>query len=96
MVAAAKFRRDLERKELAEPFCTPVMDLMERLPVKEDQSGPLAVMALTSDKGLCGGVNSAVNKVVRNIVLEEEAQQHAVDIWCVGGKAGAGLKLRIG
>jgi len=96
MVAAAKFRRDLERKEIAEPFCAPVMNLMERLPVKEEQSGPLAVMALTSDKGLCGGVNSAVNKVVRNLVLEEEAAQNSVDVYCVGGKSVAGLKMRIG
>lgn len=96
MVAAAKFRRDFERKEIAEPFCAPVMNLMERLPVKEEQSGPLAVMALTSDKGLCGGVNSAVNKVVNKIVADEEAKQNAVDIWCVGGKSVSGLKLRLG
>merc|ERR1719386_656627 len=72
MVSAAKMRGDQNRLEIGMPFAQPVLDLFERLP-RETRPGPMTIVALTSDKGLCGGVNSQVNKNVRNIIAEEEA-----------------------
>merc|ERR1719333_323441 len=57
MVAAAKMRGDMRRMELGMPFVYPVKTLFERLPI-EEKAGPITVLAITSDKGLCGGVNS--------------------------------------
>merc|ERR1719316_2383043 len=61
MVAAAKMRGDMRRMELGMPFVNPVVNLFQRLP-QEEKGGPLSILAVTSDKGLCGGVNGAVNK----------------------------------
>jgi len=95
MVAAAKMRGDMRRMELGLPFCKPVLNLFERLP-QEGKPGPMTILAITSDKGLCGGVNSAVNKVARLTIIEEEAKGNAVKFQCLGGKGEAGLKRLYG
>merc|ERR1711879_356768 len=52
--------------------------------------------AVTSDKGLCGGVNSAVNKQIRLGVAEEEAKGNKANVMILGGKGVAGLKRLYG
>jgi len=91
MVSAAKMRGDQNRLEIGMPFAQPVLDLFERLP-RETRPGPMTIVALTSDKGLCGGVNSQVNKNVRNIIAEEEAAGETVKYVGVGGKGPTALK----
>jgi len=91
MVAAAKLRHDQRRMENGLPFTAPVLKLFERIP-REEKTGTLTLFAVTSDKGLCGGVNSAVNKLCRLQLLEEEAKGNSVHIMAMGGKAVAGLK----
>jgi len=91
MVATAKFKKDMRSMESGLPFAAPVMSLMERLP-REEKAGPIVYLAVTSDKGLCGGVNSAVNKVVRLGTQEEEAKGNVAKIVIMGGKGVAGLK----
>lgn len=91
MVAAAKMRGDMRRLELGMPFCEPVQKLFQKLP-EQEKSGPLTMLAITSDKGLCGGVNSFVNKQCRLTILEEEAKGNSVAYMCIGGKGVAGMK----
>merc|ERR1712232_98767 len=95
MVAAAKMRKDQKRMESGLPFCTPILNLFERLP-KEDKAGKITYVAITSDKGLCGGVNTQVAKVVRNGVTDEEAKGNSAKILVVGGKGVAGMKRLYG
>jgi|ERR1711971_301083 len=64
MVAAAKMKKDQKLMDNGLPFSAPIQDLFARLP-REEKPGTLTYFAVTSDKGLCGGVNSAVNKRVR-------------------------------
>jgi len=91
MVAAAKMRGDMRRMELGMPFVHPVSALFERLP-REEKPGAVTILGVTSDKGLCGGVNSAVNKQIRLLLTEEEAKGNAVKYMGLGGKGEAGLK----
>lgn len=91
MVAAAKLRGDMRRMEMGLPFCGPVQKLLERVP-REEKPGPITFLGVTSDKGLCGGVNSAVNKLCKNSMSEEEAKGNEVKFMCMGGKGIAGLK----
>lgn len=91
MVSAAKMRGDQNRLDIGTPFAQPVLDLFERLP-RETRPGPMTIVALTSDKGLCGGVNSQVNKNVRNVISEEEAAGEVVKYVGVGGKGPTALK----
>jgi len=95
MVAAAKMRGDQRRLELGMPFCYPVQTLFQRLP-QEDKAGPLTFLAVTSDKGLCGGVNTVVNKASRLTILEEEQKGNSVKYMCIGGKGVAGMKRLFG
>jgi len=91
MVATAKFKKDMKNMENGVPFGKPVMDLMERLP-RQEKTGPITYLAVTSDKGLCGGVNSAVAKQVRLGLLEEEAKGNTGKITVLGGKGVATMK----
>jgi len=95
MVAQAKFKKDMRNLENGTPFAKPVLDLMERLP-RQEQSGPITYFAVTSDKGLCGGVNSAVAKQVRLGIQEEEAKGNATKVMILGGKGVATMKLTLG
>merc|ERR1719373_1045608 len=83
MVAAAKLKHDEKRMQTAMPFVRPVQDLFERLP-REDKPGSMAIFGITSDKGLCGGVNTQVAKIAKVGMLEEEAKGNQVKMMIVG------------
>ncbi|CAE8581290.1 unnamed protein product [Polarella glacialis] len=91
MVATAKFKKDMTKMENGLPFARPVMALFQRLPVDE-KPGPITYLAVTSDKGLCGGVNTQVSKQVRLGLQAEEAKGNQVKIQIMGGKGVATLK----
>jgi F-type H+-transporting ATPase subunit gamma len=96
MVAAAKMRKDERAMQMGLPFSKPVQDLFERLGRESNRSGAVTFFGVTSDKGLCGGVNSAVNKAIRLGVNEEEAKGNSAKIVVMGGKGVAGLKRLYG
>jgi F-type H+-transporting ATPase subunit gamma len=91
MVSAAKMRGDQNRLDIGVPFAQPVLDLFERLP-REAKPGPMSILAMTSDKGLCGGVNSQVNKATRNIIADTEAAGETAKYMGMGGKGPTALK----
>mmetsp|Transcript_49190 Transcript_49190/g.76774 ORF Transcript_49190/g.76774 Transcript_49190/m.76774 type:complete len:309 (-) Transcript_49190:83-1009(-) len=95
MVAAAKMRKDERAMQLGLPFSQPAAALFQRLGQTEG-TGSMTILPITSDKGLCGGVNSAVNKQVRLLTNEEEAKGNTVKIAIMGGKGVAGLKRLYG
>jgi len=95
MVAAAKMKKDQRLLDNGVPFCNPVQKLFERLP-REERTGPIHYFAVTSDKGLCGGVNSAVNKQIRLGVNDEEAKGNVAKVIVLGQKGVAGMKRLYG
>lgn len=95
MVAAAKLKGDERRMNISIPFVKPVKELFQRLP-HEDTSGPITYVALTSDKGLCGGVNSAVAKIARLGTIEEEAKGNSAKLLVAGNKGISALKRQFG
>jgi len=95
MVAAAKMKQDQRRLDNGMPFCQPVLTLFERLP-RQEGTGSCLVLGVTSDKGLCGGVNSAVNKISRLTILEEEAKGNTAKYMSLGMKGIGGLKRLFG
>jgi len=95
MVSAAKMRGDQRRMEVGMPFVHPVRNLFARLP-QEEKAGPLTIIGVTSDKGLCGGVNNAVIKATRNAINAEEAKGNPVKVQFLGNKGVAGLKRLYG
>mmetsp|Transcript_94377 Transcript_94377/g.237961 ORF Transcript_94377/g.237961 Transcript_94377/m.237961 type:complete len:317 (-) Transcript_94377:63-1013(-) len=95
MVAAAKLKQDEKRMQTSRPFVQPVQNLFERLPM-EDKAGGMHIFGITSDKGLCGGVNTQVAKIARNSLIEEEAKGNPVKMMIVGNKGIAALKRLYG
>jgi len=91
MVATAKFKKDSTALENGLPFTVPVTNLFGRLG-RTESSGALTYLAVTSDKGLCGGVNTAVGKQVRLGCAEEDAKGNATKIMIMGGKGVAAMK----
>jgi len=95
MVSAAKFRHDERRMLNGVPFAKPVVDFFNRLP-DSDMGSSASILALGSDKGLCGGINSGVAKQVRLKVIEEEKKCVSCDIMSGGNKAVGALKRLYG
>jgi len=95
MVAAAKMKKDERRMQISMPFIKPVKDLFERLP-HEDKAGPITHFVVTSDKGLCGGVNTQVAKIARLSTIEEEAKGNTAKLLVVGNKGLNNLKRLYG
>ncbi|XP_022592009.2 ATP synthase subunit gamma, mitochondrial [Cyclospora cayetanensis] len=95
MVAASKLRMDQKRLENGMPFAVPVQRIVNRIPVPEEKTD-LTILALTSDKGLCGGVNSAVSRLVRDTVKETEGGGQRTCIIGVGDKVRSALQRVFG
>lgn len=95
MVSAAKFKNDERRMLMGLPFAAPAPALLSKLP--ETKTGQqLTIVALASDKGLCGAINSAVCKQARLTLLEEEKKGTTVNIIGVGNKVAAALRRLYG
>eukprot|EP00920_Eleutheroschizon_duboscqi_P007548 GHVT01017186.1.p1 GENE.GHVT01017186.1~~GHVT01017186.1.p1 ORF type:complete len:299 (+),score=79.74 GHVT01017186.1:156-1052(+) len=93
MVAASKLKADQRRLHAGTPFAAPVEQLISRLPV--DDAAPcksILLVPISSDKGLCGGVNSVVARQTRGLIASHEASGAAVSILGVGDKIRAALQ----
>jgi len=95
MVAAAKMKHDERRMRTAMPFVKPVLDLFGRLP-REEKAGTMTFFSVTSDKGLCGGVNTQVAKLTRLGILAEEAKGNNAEVIMMGNKGLSALKRHFG
>ncbi|CAD7967557.1 unnamed protein product [Amoebophrya sp. A120] len=97
MVSTAKFKHDERRYNAGKPFSDPVVKFYEKLPPMDSSSLPaLKMVVLSSDKGMCGGINSGLAKSVRVKAIEEEQAGTAVELMCCGSKAQAALKRNLG
>lgn len=75
MVSASKLRGDQNRLDVSKIFCgwtealaAPSIPFEELEKLEKLPEGKNVVVALTSDKGLCGGVHSAVSRGLRSLV----------------------------
>ena len=93
MVAASKLRHEGRRMQIGLPFSKPVQNLMNRLPIDKIPVSPqVTFVGLTSDRGLCGGVNSGVARAVRNRMIDLESQGKETRYIGVGIKGTNALK----
>eukprot|EP00919_Chromeraceae_sp_WS-2016_P013562 GHVR01031965.1.p1 GENE.GHVR01031965.1~~GHVR01031965.1.p1 ORF type:complete len:317 (+),score=57.98 GHVR01031965.1:73-1023(+) len=96
MVAASKLKSDQRRLTHGTPFSIPLQRLFGRIPVDRDQTSPLMVVAISSDKGLCGGVNSQIARLTKATILDNEANGSEVHVVGVGDKLRAALVKSFG
>merc|ERR1711902_144390 len=94
MVSAAKFSRAERDLRAAKPYGEGAKAFYKGAGVEggaaEGAAPKELYVALTSDRGLCGGVHSSICKTIRNELLEKPNLDN-VGIICVGDKSRAQL-----
>jgi len=106
MVAAAKMRRAQERMRAARPYAEKIRAVAAHLSqahpeykhaflVKREVIKKVGIVLITSDKGLCGGLNSNLLRLVvgRMKTWDSEGKKIAV---CAIGSKGLGFMNRMG
>ena len=108
MVAASKMRKAQERMRAARPYCEKIRQLAAHLSqadivdyehpflVHKERVTRVGLILVTTDKGLCGGLNTNVQRVAINALKSWEGSG-VTDIraCCIGNK-GLGFMQRLG
>ena len=99
MVAAAKLRRAQESAESSRPYSDTMNDVISSISKKvvstsvernlltgtgDDQTQLLILF--TSERGLCGGFNSSITKLMREKIEDLQSSNKTVKIICIGKK----------
>ncbi len=107
MVAASKMRKAQERMKAARPYGDKVRQIAADLSLanseykhpflaKIDKVGRAGIIVITTDKGLCGGLNTNILRLALSRMKEwEAAGVKDVSVTCVGNK-GLGFMQRLG
>jgi F-type H+-transporting ATPase subunit gamma len=105
MVAASKMRKAQDRMRAGRPYATQVRDIAMRLMqanpeyshpyLVEREMKSVGIVLITTDKGLCGGLNTNVSRVVLAKIKEFQQKGIAIQTTALGNK-GLGLLTRIG
>ena len=108
MVASAKLKKAQEKAESGRPYATKMSSIVSTLASKVNKnSGPkllfgnnldknILLVAISADRGLCGGFNNNISKEVRRRVIELENDGKIVKLILVGRKVGSVLKREMG
>ena len=108
MVASAKLKKAQEKAESGRPYATKMSKIVSTLASKVNkESGPkllfgngqdknVLIVAVSADRGLCGGFNNNISKEVRKRVNELESNNKNVKLILIGRKVGTVLKREMG
>ena len=106
MVAASKMRKAQERMRTARPYAEKIRNVAAHIShanpeyrhpflVERDTVKRIGIIVITTDKGLCGALNTNVTRLVLNKYKEWQSEGEEVDACCLGGK-GLGFMQRLG
>ena len=106
MVAASKMRKAQERMRAARPYADKIRNVAAHMAsanpeyrhpflVKRDAVKNAGVIVVTTDKGLCGGLNTNVLRLVVTKFKELEAAGVKIQVSAIGNK-GFGFMNRLG
>lgn len=97
MVSAAKLKKAQDSILQMRPYASKLKEILQNLnSTLESHEGIYAskkevknvlLVAMTSNRGLCGAFNSNINKLVRKTAEEQKSLGRHVSILCVGKKA---------
>ncbi|OFZ86167.1 MAG: F0F1 ATP synthase subunit gamma [Burkholderiales bacterium RIFCSPLOWO2_12_67_14] len=105
MVAASKMRKAQERMRKARPYGEKIRNVAAHLShanpeyqhpflIARDTVQRVGIIVVTTDKGLCGGLNTNVLRLALGKMKEWEAQGEQFDVCCFGNK-GLGFMQRL-
>lgn len=106
MVAASKMRKAQDRMRAARPYAEKIRNVAAHMShanpeykhaflTKREQVKNVGLIVISSDKGLCGGLNTNVLRISVNQMQAWEASQIGVSVTGIGNK-GFGFMSRIG
>jgi len=106
MVAASKMRKAQDRMHAARPYSDKIRNIASNLSranpeythpfmVKQDSAKKVGFIVVTTDKGLCGGMNTNSLRLATAKIRELEAQGNAIETVAIGNK-GFSFLNRIG
>ena len=106
MVAASKMRKAQERMRAARPYGDKIRNIAANLAranpeykppflQSRDSAGAVGVIIVTTDKGLCGGLNTNILRMLLTKLRELEGQGKKVQATAIGNK-GFGFLNRVG
>ena len=105
MVAASKMRKAQDRMRAARPYGEKIRRVAANLSnalteykhpfLEKREQKNIGLVLVTSDKGLCGGLNSNVLRLVLSKMKELESQGKKLQATCIGNK-GFGFMQRLG
>jgi len=106
MVAASKMRKAQDRMRAARPYAEKIRQVAAHLSrsnpeykhpflVKREDLKNIGVIVVTSDKGLCGGLNTNVLRMVMSRMSEWQVQGKGIQVCSIGNK-GFSFMTRVG
>ncbi len=110
MVAASRLKKAKNAVESSRPYCEKINEIITHLASNISVKGNLdekfalltgngkqkthLIIVLSSDRGLCGGLNSSAVKFAKNRIQSLLAQNKEVKIICIGKKGYEQLKTK--
>ena len=106
MVAASKMRRAQERMRMARPYGEKIRNVAAHIShanpeykhpflMHRDSVKRVGLIVITTDKGLCGALNTNLLRMVLGQYKTWQAEGEEVDVCCIGNK-GLGFMQRLG
>ena len=106
MVAASKMRRAQQRMRAARPYSEKIHNVAAHIShanpeyrhpflVERDTVKRVGIIIVTTDRGLCGALNTNILRMVLNHYKQWLSEGEEIDVCCIGGK-GLGFMQRLG
>ena len=106
MVAASKMRKAQDRMRAARPYGEKIRNVAAHIShanpeyrhpflVERDTVKKVGIIIITTDKGLCGGLNTNLQRLALNKIKEWETEGESFEVCCIGNK-GLGFMQRLG
>jgi F-type H+-transporting ATPase subunit gamma len=106
MVAASKMRKAQDRMRMARPYAEKIRNVAAHISqanpeyrhpflVARDSVKRIGIIVITTDKGLCGGLNTNILRLAMNKMKEWEADGEEIEVCAIGNK-GLGFMQRLG
>jgi F-type H+-transporting ATPase subunit gamma len=106
MVAASKMRKAQERMRTTRPYGEKIRNVAAHIShanpeyrhpflVQRDTVKGVGLILITTDKGLCGGLNTNALRMALSQYKEWQAQGEKIEVCCIGNK-GLGFMQRLG
>jgi F-type H+-transporting ATPase subunit gamma len=100
MIATAKFQKSLKRAVATKPYSRKVRELVAELaksvdevshpllrrPMGKDSNNTIALVVITSNRGLAGAYNGSVLRASNHFIREQEAAGKKIDLYVAGKK----------